>query len=292
MMTLPILFGANVDPVWNPADGPVRRAQEAERLGLDMITIQDHLYQPAFYDAWTLLTYIAARTEKITIVPTVATLPLRPPAVLAKAAASLDLLTGGRIQLGLGGGAFWDAIAAMGGPRRTPREAVDSLAEAIDVIRAMWSGQRSVRTGGHYYQLAGTHPGPQPGPALGIWLGAYGPRMLALTGAKADGWLPSLGYLGLDKLRAASRRIDEAAEQVGRDPAQLRKVYNINGFIGAESREQFAGSVRQWTEQLISVVTNYGMNGFAYWPADDHHAQIARFAHEVVPAVREALAAA
>jgi alkanesulfonate monooxygenase SsuD/methylene tetrahydromethanopterin reductase-like flavin-dependent oxidoreductase (luciferase family) len=292
MMTLPILFGANVDPVWNPADGPVRRAQEAERLGLDMITIQDHLYQPAFYDAWTLLTYIAARTETITIIPTVATLPLRPPAVLAKAAASLDLLTGGRIQLGLGGGAFWDAIAAMDGPRRTPREAVDALAEAIDVIRAMWSGQRSVRTAGHYYRLAGTHPGPQPGPGLGIWLGAYGPRMLALTGAKADGWLPSLGYLGLDKLRAASRRIDEAAEQAGRDPAQLRKVYNINGFIGAESHEPFAGSVRQWTEQLISVVTGYGMNGFAYWPADDHDAQIARFAHEVVPAVREALAAA
>src|SRR5215510_12823992 len=173
------------------------------------------------------------RRRRITVVPTVATLPLRPPAVLAKAAASLDLLSGGRVQLGLGGGAFWDAITAMGGPRRTAREAVDALSEAIDIIRAMWSGQRSVRVSGHYYTLSGTHPGPQPSPGLGIWLGAYGPRMLALTGAKADGWLPSHAYLGLDRLRAASSRVDEAARAADRDPAQLRKLYNIAGFVGA-----------------------------------------------------------
>jgi len=101
-MTLPLLFGANVDPLWSPSDAPLRHARNAERLGLDLITIQDHPYQAAFYDAWTLLTYLAARTERITLVPTVASLPLRPPAVLAKSAASLDLLTGGRVQLGLG----------------------------------------------------------------------------------------------------------------------------------------------------------------------------------------------
>ena len=291
-MTLPVVFGANMDPVWHPAAEPVRRARDAERLGLDLVTLQDHLYQPRFYDAWTLLTYIAAQTEKITVVPTVATLPLRPPAVLAKAAASLDLLTGGRVQLGLGSGAFWDAITAMGGPRRTAREAADALSEAIDIIRAMWSGQRSVRVSGNYYTLSGTHPGPQPSPGLGIWLGAYGPRMLDLTGAKANGWLPSHAYLGLDRLRAASSRVDDAARAAGRDPAQLRKLYNIAGFIGTESREPFAGSVGQWTEQLISVVIDYGMNGFAYWPVDDHDTQIARFAQEVVPAVREALVTA
>ena len=72
------MFGADVDPVWQSPDGPVRRAQDAERLGLDLITIQDHLYQPRFYDAWTLLTYLVARTENVTVVPTVAALPLRP----------------------------------------------------------------------------------------------------------------------------------------------------------------------------------------------------------------------
>jgi hypothetical protein len=176
--------------------------------------------------------------------------------------------------------------------RGVPREAVDALSEAIDIIRAMWSGQRSVRVSGNYYTLSGTHPGPQPGPGLGIWLGAYGPRMLDLTGAKADGWLPSHAYLGLDRLRAASSRVDDAARTAGRDPAQLRKLYNIAGFIGAGSREPFTGSAGQWTEQLISVVIDYGMNGFAFWPTSDHDTQIARFAQEVVPAVREALVTA
>ena len=159
-MTLPVLFGANVDPLWQPADLPVQHAAAAERLGLDLVTIQDHPYQAAFYDTWTLLTYLAGRIERITFVPTVATLPLRPPAMLAKSAASLDLLTGGRVQLGLGAGAFWDAIVAMGGPRRAPAEAVAALEEAIAVIRAMWSGERSIKVEGAHYRVAGLHRRP------------------------------------------------------------------------------------------------------------------------------------
>ena len=287
-MTLPVLFGANVDPVWQPADLPVQHATAAERLGLDLVTIQDHPYQAAFYDTWTLLTYLAGRTERITFVPTVATLPLRPPAMLAKAAASLDLLTGGRVQLGLGAGAFWDAIVAMGGPRRAPAEAVAALEEAIAVIRAMWSDERSIKVEGAHYRVTGLHPGPPPSPGLGIWLGAYGPRMLALTGAVADGWLPSHAFFGVDKLPAAIARIDDAAQAAGRDPAHLRRVYNIAGLIGPETSEPFRGTVEQWTDQLLAVHA-LGMNGFVYWPADDHERQLARFAEEVVPAVRAAL---
>ena len=288
-MTLPVLFGANVDPVWQPTDAPVRHARAAERLGLDLVTIQDHPYQAAFYDAWTLLTLLAGKTDRVTLVPTVATLPLRPPAVLAKSAASLDLLTGGRVQLGLGAGAFWDAIAAMGGPRRSPREAVEALDEAIQVIRAMWSGQRSVQVKGNHYGLAGTRPGPAPSPGLGIWLGAYGPRMLALTGAAADGWMPSHAFLGLDRLPDAVARVNAAAAAAGRDPAALRKIYNIAGLVGRESDQPFQGSAPQWTDQLASLVTEHGMNGFVFWPADDRENQLARFAEEVVPAVRAAL---
>lgn len=288
-MTLPLLFGANVDPLWHPVDAPLRHALAAERLGLDLLTVQDHPYQAAFHDAWTLLTFLAGRTERITLVPTVATLPLRPPAILAKSAAGLDLLTGGRVQLGLGAGAFWDAIAAMGGTRRSPGEAVEALDEAIDVIRAMWSGERSVRVTGRFHSLAGVHPGPPPGPGLGLWLGAYGPRMLALTGAKADGWLPSHAFVGLDRLGAAVARIDGAAADAGRDPARLRKVYNIAGSIGAESPAPFRGSVAQWTEQLVTTAAEHGMNGFVFWPTEDYENQIARFAEEVVPAVRAAV---
>jgi alkanesulfonate monooxygenase SsuD/methylene tetrahydromethanopterin reductase-like flavin-dependent oxidoreductase (luciferase family) len=236
-----------------------------------------------------LLTYLAGRTERVTFVPTVATVPLRPPAVLAKSAASLDLLTGGRVQLGLGTGAFWDAIVAMGGPRRSPGEAVAALEEAIAVIRAMWSDERSITVEGEHYRVAGLHPGPQPSSGLGIWLGAYGPRMLRLVGSLADGWLPSHAFLGVEELPSALARIDDAAQAAGRDPARLRKVYNISGLVGPETSEPFRGTVEQWTEQLLAVHA-IGMNGFVYWAADDHERQLVRFAEEVVPAVRAALA--
>ena len=288
---LPILFGANIDPLWTPGADPVGRALDAEDSGFDFVTIQDHPYQQSFHDTWTLLTFIAARTERITVVPTVACLPLRPPAMLAKSASSLDKLTGGRVQLGLGAGAFWTAIAAMGGPERSPREAADALTEAVEVIHAMWSGQRSVRVPGEYYHLDGSKPGPPPGDGLGVWLGAYGPRMLRLTGATARGWMPSLGFLPLDKLPAAVARLDEAAREAGRDPSRIRKVYNLNGMVGAESGTPFAGSAAQWADQIAALVSEQGMNGFAFWPDDDHDRQLALFADEVVPRVRELLPA-
>jgi alkanesulfonate monooxygenase SsuD/methylene tetrahydromethanopterin reductase-like flavin-dependent oxidoreductase (luciferase family) len=290
-MALPVLFGANVDPVWEDPKYPLRLAQQVDASGLDFITIQDHPYQSAFYDAWTLLTFLAARTERVTFVPTVANLPLRPPAVLAKAAASLALLAGGRVQLGLGAGAFWDAIVAFGGPRRNGKDAVDALDEAIDVIWAIWSEDRSVRTTGTHYSVSGAHPGPPAGPDLGIWLGAYRPRMLALVGSKADGWIPSLGFLGLDKLPDAVARVDDAAASAGRDPATIRKVYNVGGMIGPESPEPFRGSVRQWVDQLVTLVREPSMNGFTYWPNDDREKQLAVFAAEVAPAARAALTA-
>ncbi|MGW1786914.1 LLM class flavin-dependent oxidoreductase [Streptomyces sp. NPDC002143] len=290
-MSLPVLFGANVDPVWEDPGQPLRIAQEVEKAGLDLVTVQDHPYQPRFYDAWTLISYLAGATRSITFVPTVANLPLRPPAMLAKSAASLDVLAPGRIQLGLGTGAFWDAIEAMGGPRREPKEAVAALDEAIDITRLMWSGERSVRFKGEHYSISGVHPGPAPSSDLGIWLGAYGPRMLALTGRKADGWMPSYGFLGLDRLKDAVARLDAGAQDAGRDPASLRKVYNLNGLISpVESDAPFQGDVRQWVDQLVSLVREYGMNGFVYWPDADHLRQLTLFALEVVPRVRAALA--
>src|SRR5699024_12038360 len=94
----------------------------------------------------------------------------------------------GRFELGLGAGGFWEAIEAMGGPRRTPREAADALLEAIEVIRLMWSERRSVRFQGEHYQLSGVKPGPMPVHDIGIWLGVLGPRLLEAVGRVAAGW--------------------------------------------------------------------------------------------------------
>ena len=216
--------------------------------------------------------------------PNVANLPLRPPAVLARTVASLDLLTGGRVELGLGTGAFWEAIVANGGPQRTPGEAVRALEEAIAIIRALWAPSGSARVPGEHYRVVGAKAGPAPAHDVGIWLGAYGPRMLRLTGRLADGWVPSQGYLGLDKLEEANRVIDEAAAEAGRSPSDVRRLYNVNGTFG-RGAGFLQGSPADWAEQLAELSLRHGMS--AYVLAADDPDLVRRFGGEVAPRVRE-----
>jgi alkanesulfonate monooxygenase SsuD/methylene tetrahydromethanopterin reductase-like flavin-dependent oxidoreductase (luciferase family) len=226
-----------VTPTADPPGRSVEVAVAAERAGFDYVTVQDHPYQARFDDTWTLLSWMAARTERVALLPNVANLALRPPAVLAKAAATLDRLSGGRFALGLGAGGFPDAIAAMGGPRRRPADSLGALREAIAVIRAMWSTERAVRIPGAYYQLAGVHPGPPPTHPIGIWLGVYGPRALTLLGEVADGWSVSVGRVPEDELARMHARIDAAAVDAGRDPEQITRMANL----GAELDEPDLG---------------------------------------------------
>jgi alkanesulfonate monooxygenase SsuD/methylene tetrahydromethanopterin reductase-like flavin-dependent oxidoreductase (luciferase family) len=193
-------FGASVEPLADPPDWAARIVGAADRAGLDLVGIQDHPYQRRFFDTWPLISTLVPTTERVRFFPDVANLPLRPPAMLAKAGASLDVLSGGRVKMGLGAGAFWDAVVAMGGPRRSPGEAVRATEEAIQVMRLVWSDERSLRFDGEFYSLRGMRPGPRPTHEIGIWVGAYGPQMLRLIGRLADGWVPSLGYSPPEKL--------------------------------------------------------------------------------------------
>src|SRR6266480_2417633 len=263
----PVRFGVFVTPV--ATEDPMRQAIAADELGFDIVGIQDHPYQRRFFDTWTLLTAIAIRTERITVFPDVANLPLRPPAMLAKAAASLDILSGGRVELGLGAGGFWDAIKAYGGPVRTPGESVSAVEEAIQVMRLLWSGQHGIKFEGKFYQLAGAHSGPVPAHPLGAWLGAYRPRMLALIGRAADGWVPSLGYVRPPDLLEGNRRIDEAAHAAGRDPRSIRRVLNA-GMLDASV--------------LVALVVDCGMDTFLVTDEPD---EMSSFMSEVAPRVRE-----
>src|SRR5215204_6825814 len=133
-----LAFGTFLTPQNERPEDVVALAQLTEQVGLDFATFQDHPYQSAFLDTWTLMTWVLSSTTSLKVAPNVLNLPLRQPAVLARSAASLDLLSRGRVELGLGAGAFWDGIEAMGGPRRTPGESVEALSEAIDVIRGIW----------------------------------------------------------------------------------------------------------------------------------------------------------
>ena len=278
----PLKFGYFLIPY---ADAPLLSlAQEAERLGLDYIAIQDHPYQRRFVDTFTLLSMIAATTSRIGLFPDVANLPLRPPAVMAKAAASIDLLSGGRFELGLGAGGFWDAAHAYGGPRRSPSEALAALAEAIEVIRNVWSGERNLRFEGQHYYLRGAHSGPVPAHPIGIWLGVLGPRALKLAGQVADGWVPS--FRGdLAKIAEMTKRLDDAAAEAGRDPASIRRILNVNGTItDGASNGMLQGPVNQWADELTELAMTYGFDTFVFW--GEGEAQLQRFAEQVVPAVR------
>jgi alkanesulfonate monooxygenase SsuD/methylene tetrahydromethanopterin reductase-like flavin-dependent oxidoreductase (luciferase family) len=285
-------FGLFLVP--NAADYPdlLRQAAVVERGGLDLIGIQDHPYQRRFLDTFALIGDLLARTERVCVFPDVANVPLRPPAMLAKHAASLDTMSGGRFELGLGAGAFWDGVAAMGGPRRSAGESVEALEEAVEVIRLCWSGERTVDYEGRHYQVKGLHPGPPPSHEIGIWIGAYKPRMLDLTGRLADGWLPSYGGAPPEAIPEMAKRIEEGAARAGRDPAAIRRLYNVKGTIAdGPVRERLNGPPDHWIETLTGMVVELGFDSFLFWPVDDVLGQIERFAQEVAPGVREAVAA-
>jgi len=282
-------FGVSVEPLADSPDWAARVAKAADVAGLDLVGIQDHPYQRRFLDTWTLISTLVPVTRHIRFFPDVANLPLRPPVMLAKAAASLDVLSEGRVEIGLGAGAFWDAVAAMGGPRRSPGEAVRSVEEAIKVMRMVWSDERSLRLDGEFYSLKGMRPGPHPVHDIGIWVGAYGPKMLDLTGRLADGWVPSLGYSPPERLPEMNRRIDEGAVRAGREPREIRRAYNVSGHIGTEDEGPLDGPPSRWVETLTGFALEHGMDTFIYWPSGDHERQVEVFAGEVVPAIREAV---
>ncbi len=294
-MTLPdFVLGTFVTPSARDARQVLDLVQAADRGGLDLVTFQDHPYQPAFLDTSTLLAFAAARTERVHLAANVANLPLRPPAVLARAAASLDILSGGRFELGIGAGGFPDAIAAMGGRRLTPGQGVEALREGIGIIRQVWDTETrgGIRVEGTYYRAAGMKRGPRPVHDIGIWVGAYKPRMLALTGELGDGWLPSWSYLpdGWASYAEMNARIDDAAAAAGRRPEQVRRMLNVmGGSFGPSSDGLLSGPPRVWVEQLLEARHEHRVDGVIL--ATDDLATTERFAAEVAPAVREQLAA-
>jgi alkanesulfonate monooxygenase SsuD/methylene tetrahydromethanopterin reductase-like flavin-dependent oxidoreductase (luciferase family) len=284
-------FGLSIVPTSADVAQARALATRADELGLDLIGIQDHPYQWRFLETWSLIGDLLARTERIRAFPDVANLPLRGPAMIAKQAASLDVLSGGRFELGLGAGAFWEAIGAMGGPRRSGREALEALEEAIRIIRAFWSGERTIAFAGTHYSVSGLHPGPPPVHPIGIWLGVGKPRSLELTGRLADGWVPSLSWATPDIVSGLQRRVDEGAALAGREPGEIRRVYNVGGSIAdGPTRGLLEGPPDHWIETLTTFASELGFDTFVFWPADEPLAQLERFAQEVVPGVRAMVA--
>jgi alkanesulfonate monooxygenase SsuD/methylene tetrahydromethanopterin reductase-like flavin-dependent oxidoreductase (luciferase family) len=289
-----LLFGTFITPAAQRPHHAVELAVVADRAGLDLVTFQDHPYQPGFLDTWTLLTYVAARTSRVQLSHNVLNLPLRPPAMLARAAASIDLLSGARFELGIGAGRVWDQIEAMGGPRRTPGEAVEALEEAIAIIREVWAADRPgpVFFDGKHYRVSGAARGPAPAHDVEIWVGAGMPRMLRLVGRMADGWsVPIRLFLpgGPPTLAEPNSAIDEAAAAAGRVPSAVRRILTFPGRVARSRGSLLDGPPAQWAEELADMALLYGVGTFVL--GADEAATIERFAAEVVPRTRELVAA-
>ncbi len=287
----PLSFGVFLpNPVEQP-EGVVGLGQLAEQRGLDLIGVQDHPYNPDLLDCWTLLSYLAGVTSTIALFPDVACLPLRPPAVLARSAAGLDLLSGGRVELGLGAGYFLDPIAGMGGPSLTRGDAVDALEEGIGVIRAIWSSAGPITVHGRFHSLTAAAPGPLPAHDIGIWVGSYRRRMLSLTARLADGWVPSQAYADPAETARLNERIDVLAVDAGRKPADIKRIYNINGRFSGRGRGFLDGPPAVWAEQLTELVLLQGFSTFVLGASGDIATAISTFAQDVVPDVRERVTA-
>jgi alkanesulfonate monooxygenase SsuD/methylene tetrahydromethanopterin reductase-like flavin-dependent oxidoreductase (luciferase family) len=289
-----LIFGTFLTPQNQRPQDVVGLARLTEQAGLDLVTFQDHPYQPAFLDTWTLLSYVAAQTQRVRLSGYVLNLPSRPPVVLARAAASLDLLSSGRVELGLGPGDTYalDAVESIGGPRRKPAEAVEALGEAIDIIRGIWdvSAPGGVRVEGQHYHVRDAMRGPRPAHGISIWVPAGGPRMRRLVGRKADGWI-SGGIMMTNverELAAGNRIIDEAAMEAGRDPRQVRRLFDFTGTFGPTGRGSLHGPPQQWVDVLLPLVIEHGISVFIL--VGDNPRAIERWGGEVAPALREAVA--
>jgi alkanesulfonate monooxygenase SsuD/methylene tetrahydromethanopterin reductase-like flavin-dependent oxidoreductase (luciferase family) len=284
----PITFGLSLYPSVGLIEDNRRLARAADEAGLDYIAIQDHAYNAEFLDTWTFITALAAETGRISFVPDVLDLQLRPPTMTAKAAASLSVLTGGRIVLGVGGGASADGIAAMGGSRRTASEMVEFTDEALGIMRAALRGG-GVEFRSDQHAIEGYDAGPIPVAPIPLWLGANGRRMLEVTGRSSDGWVSPLSvYVRPPDVPSRQQVIDEAARAAGRDPADVRRIYNVVGAIGSRTGGSgLNGDVGSWVDTLTDWAVDLGFDTFIFWPRTEPLAQLELFASEVVPAVRE-----
>jgi alkanesulfonate monooxygenase SsuD/methylene tetrahydromethanopterin reductase-like flavin-dependent oxidoreductase (luciferase family) len=273
----------------------------ADENGVELVTLMDHPYNTKLFETWTLLTAIAARTERVHVGTNVANLPLRPPAMLAKMAATLDVLSGGRVELGLGAGAYWPGVEAMGGPKRSPGEAYRGFEDALHIIRGFWDNAgKSFSYEGEIYQVKGVRPGPKPAHRIPIWTGAAGPKMLNLTGRLADGVWVSTSYVSRQKLLENSELIDAGAEEAGRETAEIRRGYNVMGILDLgrpdttkteDNPNNIYGPVDHWVEQIVELYQDYRQDTINFWPVSGNQlVQIEAFAKEVVPTVREQLA--
>jgi alkanesulfonate monooxygenase SsuD/methylene tetrahydromethanopterin reductase-like flavin-dependent oxidoreductase (luciferase family) len=271
-------------------------ALAAEAGGFDFVSIQDHPYVPDFLDPFTIIANLVGLTSRLRFMTDVANLPLRPAPMLAKTAASLDLLSNGRFDLGIGGGRSGPQIAGLAGPTWSPGQVVQATDEAITVLRALWQADAVASFDGSIYNLSAAHTGPAPARRIEIWLGAAGSRMLSLLGRKADGWIAPLST-PFETKPAAQHRIDTAARDAGRDPSEIHRAIQLVGHVTDTSQrverpeagsggQPIHANPDQWARIITEFTTQQGFDTVNLIPDRENPEELMRFGTTVIPAVR------
>jgi alkanesulfonate monooxygenase SsuD/methylene tetrahydromethanopterin reductase-like flavin-dependent oxidoreductase (luciferase family) len=268
------------------------RVFAAERAGFDFVTIQDHPYVPAYLDTLSLIANLVATTSTLRFMTNVANLALRPAPMLAKAVASIDRLSNGRFDLGLGAGRVWAEIERMGGPIWAPGEAIGAVSEAIDTLRTArgFEGEDGV----------GAASGVAPAHRIGIWISGAGPRMLDLIGRKADGWIAPMAT-GYETKPAGQDRIDAAAIAAGRDPAAVGRMIQLVGRVtdtastvsrprSGAGNQAIRTTPEHWTRFVAEFAVEERFDAVNFVFEEETSDQIIRFGTEVVATARDVLA--
>lgn len=295
-MPHPLVFGINVDPGHDYRKA-LRSTRLAEDLGLDHVLIQDHAYNPDFVDTWTLIAALAGATERIALGPNVITTPLHLPAMIAKQAATLDLISDGRLILGLGAGASDDGVIGLGGPDMRGRgDKFRAFIDTLHIVRGLLESKGDPFSyEGRHFSVSDVRFGPLPERRIPIITGAMGPQSLRLTARLADGISVSSSYVPAERLPWFREQLESGAKEFGREPSELRLYYNVMGFIEngttrmrPRDENLYWGDVAWWADRLAMLVRDAGVGGFTYWPvAGNYDEQFRVFAGQVVPAVRE-----
>jgi F420-dependent oxidoreductase-like protein len=208
----------------------LRRVQAAEDAGLDSVWFYDHLYSPgqpelASFEAWTLASYLLAQTNRVRVGHLVLCNNFRHPVLLAKMAATLDVLSGGRLELGLGSGSVEVEHHQAGLPWGTAAERSERLGEALEIVTSMLGGGTTSFEGRHYrVDAMPSLPPPVQRPRPPLHVGGVGRRRtLPLVARYADVW--NIPTYGLDRWEEAARVLDEECSRIGRDPDTIRRSH-------------------------------------------------------------------
>ncbi|MCY4578621.1 MAG: LLM class flavin-dependent oxidoreductase [Chloroflexi bacterium] len=283
----------------------------ADRLGDDGASLYDLLGIPTL-ECWTTLSALAAETERIRLIPMVLANLYRHPGTLAKMAATLDVISGGRLVLGIGAGGGEGDHKAYGLPYPSTRERVAMMGEAVEVIRLLWSGER-VSFEGNYYRLdnALCDPAPVQRPGPPILIGGSGERHLLRAAAQYADITNMRADMSIGEHGAKRSVLDAHCAAVGREPSEIALSHNAHVFIGEDkaavervmaehagrhgvSVEGFraslgnaiVGTPAQCVEQLRRYV-DYGIGWFfLLFPEPVSVGDLDLFAKEVLPAFR------